>query len=166
MNLDKKVRIGIEDIKLKDDMLINIRGEDIEFDEKDLFLKDNIDYYDDFLVEDKIQDLESAKENINMPSKIRPIKPSAKTSFKPREKKSIMNSFNTPGVNNQQNNNIVGSNNNQQSNSNNNKYQLNFNPKTKENVSGNNIHAYSNVTANNNISVNQTNKEGLSGKLF
>jgi hypothetical protein len=138
-------------------MLINIRGEDIEFDEKDLFLKDNIDYYDDFLVEDKIQDLESAKDNINMPNKVRPIKPSAKTSFKPREKKSVMNNFNTPGVNNQSNNIVVSSNNQQVNNSNNNKYQLNFNPKTKENVNSN--------FENNKVS-NNPNKEGLSGKFL
>jgi hypothetical protein len=53
-----------------------------------MFLKDNIDYYDDFLVEDKIQDLQTAKENVSNQNKVvRPTKPSAKTSFKPREKK-------------------------------------------------------------------------------
>jgi hypothetical protein len=64
----------------------NIKNEDIEFDDKDIFLKDNIDYYDDFLVEDKILDLDIGEGNKN-DMNIRPIKSNVKTSFKPRERK-------------------------------------------------------------------------------
>jgi len=123
----------------KDDILFNIKGDDIEFDEKDYFLKDNIDYYDDFLVEDKIQDLETAKENVH--NKVRPVKPSVKTSFKPREKKSVTpNNLNIA-------NNIPGSSN-QPKEINSNRFQANFNP--KNNIKEGNINP---------------NKEGLSANL-
>lgn len=105
-----------DDFKLlnnNNDLIFNIKGEDIEFDDKD-FLKDNIDYYDDFLVEDKIQDLQTAKDNLNN-NKVRPVKPSVRTSFKPREKKIINENksnnninntgvANNSGINNQNNN--------------------------------------------------------------
>ena len=86
-NLKQQPNKDVYDKKqgFKDDMIFNMKGDDIDFDDKDIFLKDNIDYYDDFLVEDKIQDLETVKENAN--SKVRPSKPQVKQSFKPREKK-------------------------------------------------------------------------------
>lgn len=106
-------------------MLINLKNEDIEFDDKDLFLKDNIDYYDDFLVEDKIQDIEVTKENLNVLNKIRPVKPSAKTSFKPREKKSA-------NLSKEENNNMLKIINVEKNSINTNKFQMNFNLKVKE----------------------------------
>ena len=77
-----------------------------------MFLKDNIDYYDDFLVEDKIQDLQTAKENVSNQNKVvRPTKTSAKTSFKPREKK-ISSEPKTYNVNNNLSSNQPQTNNN------------------------------------------------------
>ena len=123
-----------------------------------MFLKDNIDYYDDFLVEDKIQDLQTAKENVSNQNKVvRPSKPTVKTTFKPREKKitsepkvynannNLSSNQNNTGVNNsvntshQQGN--YGNNNNQQRGNN-----LYNKPANKENFN--------------------PNKEGLSGKNF
>lgn len=145
---------------LKDDMLINIKGEDIEFDEKDMFLKDNIDYYDDFLVEDKIQDLNIGKDNRNNGNKVRPTKPSAKTSFKPREKKIINNNSN----NNINNNNISNN-----SNVNNNNINVLTNKDYKDNIGsnyGNKINFGNNILSNNsnNNRNNNNNRDNTSLK--
>jgi hypothetical protein len=58
------------------------------------------------LFEDKIQDLETAKENAILQNKIRPTKPIVKTTFKPRSKVINTSSNNISGSQNLSN--VVG----------------------------------------------------------
>lgn len=75
--------------------------DDIDFDDKDYFIKQDMDYDDDLLIEDKVQDLESAKEGMQLENnRVRPVKPQVKTSFKPRTKSTAISSNNiNPNIN-------------------------------------------------------------------
>lgn len=97
----------------------DMKPDDMDFEDKDMFLYNkNNDYdYEDFLYEDKAQDLETAKENINLLNnnnlnKVRPAKPAVKTTFKPRTK-IVNNSSNTNNIisSHHNNSNVVGNSN-------------------------------------------------------